>query len=265
MPVNRIVLLCVVGGGLAIFVLSNLSAPALSIVFLGMQTVALPLTVWIGLAIALGILTSLVLQLLSFRPRRVQRFDRTAQASPPNRWRSDVEFEQEEPEPQETEPEMPSPPPPPPPPPPEPPPSASGSDWDQAVAPEWNFEGESATSIEDEFDWDEFESQPEEEVLEEEETERDRQERSIGSDRSSYEPRQEPSLRSQPDSVYSYSYRESNTSKSRIGKSEAVYDANYRVITPPYRQPPPQAEPEDEDENEGEDWGFEFDEQDRGS
>ncbi|MEQ9354255.1 hypothetical protein [Coleofasciculus chthonoplastes] len=259
MPVNRIVLLCLVGGGLAIFVLSNLSAPVKSLVFLGMQTVALPLTVWIGLAIALGILTSLVLQLLSFRPRRVQRFDRAAQPSPPNRWRSDVEFEEEEPEPEQTEPEMPPPSPPPSPPPPPPPkssPSASGSDWDQAVAPEWNFEGESATSIEDEFDWDELESQPEEEVSEE-------TERSIGSDCSSYEPSQEPSRRSQPDSVYSYSYRESNQSKSRIGKSEAVYDANYRVITPPYRQPPPQAEPEDEDEDE--DWGFEFDDQGRGS
>ncbi|MEQ9550195.1 MAG: hypothetical protein RIM23_11315 [Coleofasciculus sp. G3-WIS-01] len=250
MPVNRIVLLCVVGGGLAIFVLSNLSAPVLSVVFLGMQTVALPLTVWIGLAIALGILTSLVLQLLSFRPRRVQRFDRAAQASPPNRWRKEAEFEQEEPEQENSEPEIPPPPPPPEPPPPGPSSSASGSDWDQSIAPEWNFEGEPATSTDDEFDWDEFESEQEEEVSEE--TERPSR---------GYEATQEPRRPSQPDSVYSYSYRESNQSKSGISRADGVYDANYRVITPPYRQPPPQEEPEDEDE----DWGFEFDDQDRGS
>ncbi len=257
MPVNRIVLLCVIGGGLAIFVLSNLSAPVLPIAFLGMQTVALPLTAWIGLAIALGILTSLVLQLLNFRPRRVQRFNRVAQASSHSRWQSEAEFEEEEPEPEEPEPEEPEPEMPPPPPP-EPPPSASGSDWDQPVAREWNFEGESATSIEDEFDWEEFESEPEEEVFEEEETERDYTQPS-GGDRSREEATQESSRRSQPDSVYSYSYRESNKSKSGIGRVDGVYDANYRVITPPYRQPPPPAEPEDEDE----DWGFEFDDEDR--
>lgn len=257
MPLNRIVLLCVVGGGLALFVLSNLSAPVLPIAFLGMQTVALPLTVWIGLAIALGILTSLVLQLLNFRPRRTQRFNCAAQTSSQSRWQSEPEFEEEEPEPEAPEPEMASPSPPPPPPPPEPPPSTSSSDWEQPVAREWNFAGESTTSVEDEFDWEEVESEPEEEVLAEEDIEREQTERSE-SDYRDDETTQEPSRRSQPDSVYSYSYRESSKSKSGVGRADGVYDANYRVITPPYRQPPPQKQPEDDDE----DWGFEFDDED---
>jgi hypothetical protein len=50
-------------------------------------------------------------------------------------------------------------------------------------------------------------------------------------------------------SVYSYSYRES--SNSGVGKTESVYDADYRVITPPYHQPDTV---EDDD-----DWGFDDD------
>jgi hypothetical protein len=70
-------------------------------------------------------------------------------------------------------------------------------------------------------------------------------------DSTSYEVNQEPKTASKSGSVYSYSYRE--PSESGVGKTEAVYDANYRVITPPYQKPP---EPEDDD-----DWGFEDDEE----
>jgi hypothetical protein len=62
--------------------------------------------------------------------------------------------------------------------------------------------------------------------------------------------KQEPKTGSQSGSVYSYGYREQ--SNSGVGKADAVYDANYRVITPPYQKP---VEPEEDD-----DWGFEDDE-----
>ncbi len=54
--------------------------------------------------------------------------------------------------------------------------------------------------------------------------------------------------RDSSDSTYSYSYREDHPSET--SSREPVYDANYRVITPPYRQNLQQEE-EDPDE---EDW-----------
>ncbi|MBC6418532.1 MAG: LapA family protein [Prochloron sp. SP5CPC1] len=61
--------------------------------------------------------------------------------------------------------------------------------------------------------------------------------------------------RDSSDSTYSYSYREDSQRnlygvQSETSSREEVYDANYRVITPPYRQKQPQEE-EDPDE---EDW-----------
>ena len=50
----------------------------------------------------------------------------------------------------------------------------------------------------------------------------------------SYEVEQEPKTESWSGSVYSYGYRE--PSGSGVGQTESVYDADYRVITPP----PPQ-------------------------
>lgn len=238
MPVNRIVLLCVVGGGLTVFVLSNLSAPVLPLVFLGMQTTALPLTLWIGFAIALGVFTSFVLQLLSSLPRRGPRSNSVSPESPDEYQESETEFEQEELEAEEPQTDST---------PPESAYSASGSDWEERVAPDWDFDGTStASSTDDEFEWDEYESEPEQESSE-----------PIERDRPDEDVTQEPRRPDPNNSVYSYSYRESKKSQSGIGKTDAVYDANYRVITPPYRQPSPPEDYLDEDEDE-EDWGFDF-------
>jgi uncharacterized integral membrane protein len=63
-------------------------------------------------------------------------------------------------------------------------------------------------------------------------------------------PPPEPNSKNVSGSVYSYSYRQpENTS---VGKSEAVREANYRVINPPNRPYP--EDPADED-----DWGFDLD------
>ncbi|MGA9380290.1 MAG: hypothetical protein WBV73_16115, partial [Phormidium sp.] len=74
-------------------------------------------------------------------------------------------------------------------------------------------------------------------------------------------------------SVYSYSYK--NPSNSAIGKTESVYDAEYRVITPPYRpldseeeDHTPESSPTNQQNNDDdEDWGFDdddaFDDDDR--
>ena len=69
-------------------------------------------------------------------------------------------------------------------------------------------------------------------------------------DSRSYEVNNEPKSSKRQGSVYSYSYREPDSVKE---KTESVYDADYRVLTPPYKSPNPG---QDDD-----DWGFD-DEQD---
>ncbi|MBC6421807.1 MAG: hypothetical protein GDA38_09790 [Hormoscilla sp. SP12CHS1] len=58
MPAISLVLLLVIGGGLTLFALQNWS-PSLSLVFLGMPTPPLPLAVWILLGLAAGVMTGL--------------------------------------------------------------------------------------------------------------------------------------------------------------------------------------------------------------
>jgi uncharacterized integral membrane protein len=71
-------------------------------------------------------------------------------------------------------------------------------------------------------------------------------------DSRNYEVNNQPKSSKRQGSVYSYSYREPKSS--RVGNSESVYDADYRVLTPPYKSPKPVQEDDD-------DWGFD-DEQD---
>jgi hypothetical protein len=73
-------------------------------------------------------------------------------------------------------------------------------------------------------------------------------------DSKTYERPQQPKSSSQSGSVYSYNYREPKNTA--VGKTESVYDADYRVIIPPY-QPPTSNQTEGEDD----DWGF-FDDED---
>lgn len=226
MPVNQILLLLLVGGGLTLFVLSNLSPPVLPLMFLGMQTPALPLTVWMGIAIAAGVITSLVLQLLSYLQRGYQGNEDVAEIPPRNRWASRTASETRQPEP--PTPDTPSPP--------HTKTQTPSSDWEETSGEDWNFEEEPVGS---QSDQDYIKSE--------------RPSPSTSGNRSSYEVKQEPSSTSQSGSVYSYSYRES--SRSGVGKTDGIYDANYRVIMPPYHK---STQPVKEDEDE--DWGFEDDE-----
>ena len=74
--------------------------------------------------------------------------------------------------------------------------------------------------------------------------------RSLKEDESkTFEVPQEPKTASRSGSVYSYGYREPKDKG--VGKTEQVYDANYRVITPPYRQNAEQQTDEDESDQ---DW-----------
>ncbi|PSB02879.1 hypothetical protein C7B64_10950 [Merismopedia glauca CCAP 1448/3] len=68
-----------------------------------------------------------------------------------------------------------------------------------------------------------------------------------------YEAKQEPTTKNVSGSVYSYSYRQPQDTG--VGKSEAIREANYRVIIPPQHQTI--ETPADED-----DWGFDLDDED---
>ena len=75
------------------------------------------------------------------------------------------------------------------------------------------------------------------------------------------EIREEPKSGDRSASVYSYSAREPK--KSVIGRTESVYDAEYRVLTPPYKQQnpsPPSPSNRPQSNNDDDDWRFMDDE-----
>ena len=236
MPVIRIVLLVVVGIGLALFAFSN-SLPVLPLKFLGMQTLALPVSAWIGLAIAAGAFTSFFLQVLnSLQPG----YSAQSREEPDEVPRRRSTYRRESPENPEPEPQTQYTAPPPPPPP-QTPSNRVTSDWEERSREDWDFEEESAaptSRAQDVDDWRGARSSS---------SPRD----TPPSDSTNYEVPQEPKASSQSGSVYSFSYRD--TPESGVAKPDQVYDANYRVITPPYQKPPQPSEDE-------EDWGFEDDE-----
>lgn len=237
MPAIQIVLLVLVGGGLALLAVSNLSQ-VLPLVFLGIQTIPLPTAAWIGIALAAGAFTSIFLQLLSYlqpgySPQKIEEPDEV----PPRR--STFRREpQKNPEPTSQTSYTP------PPPPSETPPNRTTSDWEETSNENWEFETESTAPKSTEQGTDGGQ----------------KGDRTASTSRdipqpepSNYEVPQEPKTHSQSGSVYSYSYRETDKKQSGVGKSDVVYDANYRVITPPYQKSPEPSEDE-------EDWGFEDDE-----
>ncbi|WRH66042.1 MAG: hypothetical protein RSE13_20505 [Planktothrix sp. GU0601_MAG3] len=83
MSITQLISLLVLVGGLAIFTIQNLS-PSLSLIFLGNQLPSLPLSIWILIAIAMGILTySIIHNLFQVTPQRVKPFSPSKTASEP--------------------------------------------------------------------------------------------------------------------------------------------------------------------------------------
>jgi uncharacterized integral membrane protein len=299
----RAIVLLVILASLALFVLQNL-AP-LPLVILGLQTQALPLGVWVLGAIGAGAFSTLVISTFfkvsnSFatpRPRRRPTATRPAErvasttasswsppwsSSPPkpkasstssaSRYASTRSGDDWEPRPplEEWEDwdgyEQPTP----------PPPKANASSQSYSQSPPTSepyrrynaYEPTPPVEEPEEWDdWDEYESDP----ADREPVDRaagDRRSREDVDDevyqtrRTDFEVKQEPKSRSQSGSVYSYSYR----GPDEAVEKEDVYDAEYRVITPPYRPEEETPEPIDsassrtaDDWEDGEDWGDEED------
>ncbi|MDZ7961929.1 MAG: LapA family protein [Aulosira sp. DedQUE10] len=223
MNVIRLILLVVILGGLTLLLTQNWS-PAISLVFLGMRTQALPLAMWMLFATAAGALTSVFITSLfkisSYfvgQPRQT-RF-KSATASP----RTKTTFRKE-----------------PTPPASQPPPASKTEKTSSDEFDDWNTNNQND-------DWN-LDENPRE-------VSNTRQQSQEFSDSKTYERPQQPQSSSQSGSVYSYNYREPKNTA--VGKTESIYDADYRVIIPPYQPPTPnQANDGDDD-----DWGF-FDDED---
>ncbi len=227
-------------------------SPVLPLVFLGLQTQALPLAVWILLSIAAGAITSLFITSLfkvaNLFSRSSSNKSKKVAASPrPRPPRTSTQRS----EPIYTSPttSRPSPPP-------VSIPSDADDDWgsNSSSNDDWGFEEDAEKRRKDNF-VDDVNSRSYEVGSEPKDNVRDSRSYEVGSEPQdnvnsrSYEVSSEPKSSDRTGSVYSYSYRES--SNSGVGKTESVYDADYRVITPPSRQP---ETVEDDD-----DWGFDDD------
>jgi hypothetical protein len=215
----RLILLVAVLGGLTLLLVQNWS-PVLPLVFLGIRTQPLPLAMWILFSTAAGAFTSVFISSLFnlstyfTQQQRPTRLKSPPTSPPPKQTRKEEVFSR----------------------PVSPPPQASTTESRSSdVADDWD------TNNSTDDDWD-FEERSEEARTRSSE---DTQVR----DSQSYERQQEPKTGSQSGSVYSYSYRQPKNSG--VGKTESVYDADYRVIIPPYQPPTTTNQKNDDD-----DWGF---------
>ncbi|MEG5060131.1 LapA family protein [Microcoleus sp. A2-C5] len=269
----RAVFLLVIVVGLTIFALQNVE-PALSLVFLGIRSPALPLSIWILLSMGTGVVTSLLISaLLSFsnylsqtRERSgrdirsrdaVSPDSRTAYAPPcPRKQEIDPDFDTENSQtsyrteygtpagytPQTFQQETPNP--------------AAARNYAQQTTiqaaddeDDWVSDGSKSVSGGSDDDWGDDGDLPDRPQVND----------VPAANPTAYETKQEPKSKSWAGSVYSYGYRD--PSQSGVGQTESVYDAEYRVLVPPQDPIPnsgdevpqnPSAETED-------DWGLDED------
>jgi hypothetical protein len=226
MAVIRLILLVAVLGGLTLLLVQNWS-PVLSLVVLGMRTQPLPLAIWILFSTAAGAFTSvsitILLKLSNYLGGQQRQASFKSTASSPRTKAT----RREEPTPRPSS---------------SPPPASQTESRRSDEFDDWETNGK-------DDDWD-FNTKPREAPAPNPKT----QTQSVG-DSQAYERQQEPKSSSQSGSVYSYSYREPKNTA--VGKTESVYDADYRVIIPPY-QPPTNNPPDDDD------WGFDDDDSEDG-
>ncbi|WP_414512844.1 LapA family protein [Nostoc sp. PCC 9305] len=214
MAVIRLILLVAVLGGLTLLLVQNFS-PALSLVFLGVRTQPLPLAIWILFSTATGAFTSILIATLFNLSNYFvagQRQTPSRATTPSSRAKA---TRREEPTSR----------------PPSPPPPASKNEEPSSE----EFDDWETNSSRDD-DWN-FDEKSEEAPIPNSQAQQPR-------DSTTYERQSEAKSSSRSGSVYSYSYREPKNTAA--GKTESIYDADYRVIIPPY-QPPTTNQADDDD------------------
>ncbi|MEH2216618.1 MAG: LapA family protein [Nostoc sp.] len=222
MAVIRLILLVAVLGGLTLLLVQNFS-PALSLVFLGVRTQPLPLAIWILFSTATGAFTSILIATLFnlsnyFVGGQRQTPERRRTTSPRAKATQREEFTSR---------------------PANPPPASKKEESSDEVFDDWETNG----SRDDDWNFDE----------KSEEAPTRNPQPQPATDSKTYERQSEAKSSSQSGSVYSYSYHEPKNTP--VGKTESVYDADYRVIIPPY-QPPTTNQADDDD------WEFFDDDED---
>ncbi|MGD1713228.1 hypothetical protein [Dapis sp. BLCC M172] len=224
-----LIVLIVVIGGLALFAWQN-GSPSLSLTFLGLKSIPLPLSVWILAALIAGVITYLLIygtfvlsnyllkkSLQPARPRSRQSQHQNQTQTRQGRDR------------------------------------ASHSQGMSDSQSSFNLNKDSEAREEDE-NLDDWEQGPPkvsnswDASKREQDTEQSQDSVSQNSTDKSYEVEQEPKTESWSGSVYSYGYRD--PSSSGVGQTESVYDADYRVITPPPPANPPSKPTENQETQE---------------
>lgn len=221
MSVIRLILLLAVLGCLTLLLVQNWS-PVLPLVFLGLQSQPLPLSMWILFSVVAGAFTSLFItgcfQLSNyFAQSKPKKRRRAAETSPPRSTQSSKANYT----------------------------AADTSQPKTASTTSDNFNEWESDASDDDWDFDaKTDKTPKYDTQD------------PVKDRTNYEVNNEPKSSSRSGSVYSYSYRE--PSNSGVGKTESVYDADYRVLTPPYQQS--NTSNTSNTSQDDDDWGFEDDE-----
>ena len=217
MAVIRLILLVAVLGGLTLLLVQNWSPP-ISLVFLGTRTQPLPLAMWILFTTTAGALTSVLITTLFKLSSYFEGQPRQTSVKSATTSRRVKTPPREEPTPR---------------------PFTPPSSKNQATVSE-EFDDWETSNTNDDWDFEE-QSQPSPPP------------RAKTQPAPNFEPEEresEPKSSSQSGSVYSYSYREPKNTAA--GKTESVYDADYRVIIPPYKS---ESEEPANDVND-EDWSF---------
>lgn len=216
MAVIRLILLVAVLGILTLLLVQNWS-PVLPLVFLGTRTLPLPLAMWIVFSTAAGVFTSLLITILLNIPIDFGGQEEERQRpfkSTATSPRGKAAFREE---------------------PFSKPSRATGATGKTDSATSNRFDDwDTNDSRTDDWDFDSAPPEP----------------RTSGP-QTTYERQQEPQSSSKSGSVYSYNYRDPKNTA--VGKTESVYDADYRVIRPPLQQPTTN---QDENQPDDDDWKF---------
>lgn len=249
MALIRLVLLLALAGGL--FLLVQFNWTPMQLTFLGVQTPALPLALWILGAIGAGIITNLLITSLFslsnyFAVRAARSKFRQASRQSGFQSRSTASSSESRSSYTRTA-------------------TARAADedadwnnWDGYEEPVDRSSSQTRSPV-DNDPLDDWEAEPNDDWDVDEPSDAPKTSRSTGSrGRTDYETQQEPKTSSRQGSVYSYSYREPKDSG--VGKAEPVLekpvvDADYRVIVPPFRPLDPEpAREEPPEEDNADDW-----------
>ncbi|MDJ0694162.1 LapA family protein [Mastigocoleus sp. MO_188.B34] len=244
MSVNRWIFLVVVLGGLTLFIAQNLSVvPPLPLVFLGVQTQALPLSIWILISIIAGAIAyELIASLLklpnirqpqdtfkSFSNRR-DRQTKTSTRGYSQRYSTAAESRSED---NSTSPPR-------------------DTNRNQTRQYDSYDSWENAGEVDD---WD-FEDEREETSAYYQDT-KVRDTNTSRNNQTTRSRSNDDDFDSDSDFDSGYSYNSREEKNSGVGRAESIYDADYRVITSPYKSS--SAEQFDEAKNQEEDYDDEWD------